>query len=520
MLTRTLAVSLLLLSPLAVAQPVCDPPTAPTLSSPVVLGNGSPGSVSTPQLQAALNAGGDIRLAIGASTLNLTATLDITRPVRIDGGGATLSGQNTRRVVEIRNPGNRTDYEIVLLNLTLANGNARDLAGDEFARSGGAILNDHGGEPWRAIRLRGFNVRFIDNRAIETAQDGGGGAVYLTGHREFSCVGCEFSGNSGSNGGALYSLGTQEVLLYQSLFEANRATGTGGNPGQGGNGGAIGVDGEQRQVRLCNVRLHGNESNAFGAGLFTVAYDQMSTVRIEQSSIRANRQLSSSQHTGGVYLQGGPFVIRDSLFADNEAAGYGALALFNHGGQTLGGEIVNSTFSNNIARTGLGGAINIGATAPILLQNLTLVGNRALCDVCFAGGIANAANAQITLRNSVFLNNTGGNAFNPWALQRPVSGSNNLQWPQVRPGSFGQQELPVTPGAQFADALLGALGEYGGPTQTAPLAANSPAINAGTATGSTPRDQRGQRRHGAVDLGAYEHLGDVLYRGDLEQWPL
>ena len=37
-------------------------------------------------------------------------------------------------------------------------------------------------------------------------------------------------------------------------------------------------------------------------------------------------------------------------FSDNSAVGYGGLALFDHGAVATGGEIVNSTFSGNIAR--------------------------------------------------------------------------------------------------------------------------------------------------------------------------
>ncbi|MCB1611365.1 MAG: hypothetical protein KDI60_06345, partial [Xanthomonadales bacterium] len=165
----------------------CNTPATPTLVSPVVLGNGQPGSVTRAQLQAALDAGGAIQLNISNATLVLDATLQITRAVQIDGGGATLSGGNARRVIEISNP-QLANYDILLKNLILRDGDARTASGDEFARSGGAILNDHGSEPWRAVGLQAFDVQFVANRAIDVAQDGGGGGVYLLGMREFVCV--------------------------------------------------------------------------------------------------------------------------------------------------------------------------------------------------------------------------------------------------------------------------------------------------------------------------------------------
>lgn len=498
----------------------CTPPVAPTLSNPLVLGNGTAGSVSRAQLQAALDQGGAIRLNIGSSTLVLDATLDITRAVTLDGAGASLSGASARRVLEIRNP-LLANFDVNLLNLRLIDGDARAAAGNEFARSGGAILNDHGSEPWRAVGLRAFDVVFSGNRAIDVAQDGGGGAIYLTGQREFVCVRCQFLGNQASNGGGLYLLGTQTIRLYDSVFDNNRAIGDGGNPGSGGNGGALAVDGDTRELHLCRTTLSANHANAYGAGLFTTVYDQSSVTRIWQSTLIGNLQDGTDQHTGGAYIQGGPVSIRDSTFANNEAVGYAGLALFDHqtgnGLITVGGEIVSSTFVGNIARNGLGGAMNLQGSAPLLLQNLSIVGNRASCGVCFAGGIANGSNRPITLRNSIFYDNTGGNAFNPWALLNPVQGgSNNLQFPQVRPGSFGQQELPVTPDAVFADALLAALADNGGPTPTLALLPGSPAIDNGSASGAPVTDQRGLPRVGAVDLGAFEVQGTSVFANGFE----
>lgn len=510
-----------LLSGMSAAQSLdCTAPVAPTLSNPVVLGNGSAGSVTPAQLQAALDAGGAIRLNIGTSTLALGAQLLIGRATTLDGGGATLSGQGLTRLIDLRNPQQSTDLTINLLNLRLVNGNARTAAGNEFARSGGAILNDHGGEPWRAMRLRLFNVELRDSLAVQTAQDGGGGGLYVTGLKELTLVNSIVANNQGSNGGGIYSLGSELVQLFDSTVQGNTATGTGGNPGNGGNAGGIGIDGATRTLRLCRVQLLDNTANAYGGGLFTVAYDQQSFVGIGESRIAGNNSAGSSNaHTGGVYLQGGPFLIRASTFAGNQASGFGGLALFDHqtgnGLITTGGDIINSTFTGNRARTSLGGAMGISATGALRLLNLTIADNVAECSVCFAGGIQNAPGLNITLRNSILHNNLGGNAFNPWNLRNPVNGSHNLQWPQERPGSFGQMELPVTPGAVFAPAQLAALADNGGPTPTRALLDGSPALDTGTTTEAPATDQRGLPRVAPIDLGAFERqpLGLVFAHG-------
>lgn len=90
--------SLLLLivapAPLA-AQPFCTAVEAEPLVAPTVVGNGTPGSISSAALQAALDVGGPILLDQGPtpSTVVLTQTLVASRPTVLDGGGlVSLSG--------------------------------------------------------------------------------------------------------------------------------------------------------------------------------------------------------------------------------------------------------------------------------------------------------------------------------------------------------------------------------------------------------------------------------------------
>jgi hypothetical protein len=482
----------------------CVAPAPPSPASWQVLGNGSAGSVSRAQLQSALDAGGAIRLAIGASVLSLDQALVVSRETVLDAAGATLSGAGSTRVLRVTNPGNLT-YGFSLLNAVVADGSTP-------TGSGAGLYKPTGG-PWQAVSIRVFDSRFTGNHAIQVAQDDGGGAIYAVGAAELTLVRTVVDGNAGANGGGVYSLGSRRINLFDSELAGNTATGSGGNPGNGGNGGGLGVDGAERDINLCRSRLLDNVGNAYGAGLFTVAYDAASFVNVRDSTIQGNISVGASNaHTGGVYLQGGGFAIAGSAFRDNQAAGYGGLSLFDHGGVPAAGTIVNSTFVGNLARTGLGGAINIGATGGVAIQNSTIADNRADCAVCFAGGIANAAGAPLTLRNVLFRNNTGGNAFNPWTvLNAPVAGSDNVQWPQVRPGSFGQQETPVTADAVFADVALGAPADNGGPTQTLALLGSSAALDAGTGTGTPPVDQRGSPRHGAPDIGAYELQPDLVF---------
>lgn len=477
----------------------------PTLVNPLILGNGSAGSVTTSALQTALNTSTAVRLNIGSSTLALTQELVISHATMLDANGATLSGANAHRVLHVTNPNNLA-YTFVLLNATISNGKTS-------TESGAGLWKPSVSEAWQVVTIRIFNSHFVNNVAIAAAQDDGGGGIYVVGAAELSIINSTFSANRGANGGALYSLGSKLVNLFDTQFSSNSATGTGGNPGNGGNGGAIGIDGDARNVNLCRVRVLNNTSNAYGGGFFTTSYSAASFTRIQDSTFDSNQSVASDKLVGGAYLQGTTFSIRGSTFSNNSAAGYAGLALF---GTTItaptSGDITNSTFVGNKAVNGLGGAMSIQVMAPVTLQNVTIANNTATCNGnCFAGGIANDTASPITLRNTIFLNNTGDNQYNPWALLNPVSGSHNMQWPHVRPNSSGQQEAAVTPGAIFADAQLGALADNGGLTQTLALPGTSPAINAGLASGAPSNDQRGDPRYGAVDLGAFEYQADRIF---------
>ena len=484
----------------SVPLPDCPPAaTAVALVAPTVLGNGTPGSVTTAAIQAALDAGGHITFDVGPGpvTLELDAELVVSRETVLDGAGAvTLSGGDTHRVLLITNPANAV-YTLTLQNLGIAHGATP-------GASGAGVYKPSGG-PWQAVSLVAVNCDFTDNVAIAVEQDGGGGAIYAIGMDEVIVQGSTFTGNSGSNGGAIYSLGSRVLTVVDSVFESNSATGDDGNPGNGGNGGAIGVDGAERQVSLCGVDLIDNRGNAFGVGFFSVMYDTVSSTTFNACRFDHNVNPTATEFAGGAYIQGGPFAIYNTTFAFNEAESTGALFL----GPGATGEIVNSTFHGNLARTGLAGGLFISTDEAVEITHTTIEGNLAPGPVAFAAGIQVAAVNAVTLTNSLLVDNIGGNEFNPWNIRNAVGdGGGNLQWPQQRPN--GQAEQPATATVVWADPLLEALGGYGGPTPTMPLGSSSPALEAGVVLGAPAADQRGFPRTPVPDPGAFEGT-----RGDL-----
>jgi len=499
----TLILCLLSLTPIY-AQVDCLATETKSSSGGQVLGNGTPGSVNTNMIQNALNIGGPIRFSLGNNPvqINLTASLNVTKDTVIDGGGlVTLSGQNQRRIFLIENP-NNDEYIFTLQNMTLIEGFTAN-------ESGAAIFKPSGG-PWQAVSLEVINSHFENNHAIHVDQDGGGGAIYAIGMDEVLVSHSIFKNNSGSNGGAFYSLGSDVIRITDSIFDGNIATGNSGNPGNGGNAGAIGVDGGERTVNICRSQIINNEANAFGAGFFTVMYDQNSLTAFTDVLFENNINSQDFGLAGGAYIQGGPFMIDRSSFIGNQARGAGGLFF----GPDANGEMVNSTVYGNIATNTLGGGISIDSTADVTLRHVTIVNNHAPCDVCFAGGISIGASNQTQMYNSILADNTGGNVFNPWNILNPIGGSDNLQFPQQRPN--GQTEIQATTNTLWSDPMLEAPANNGGLTPTAAIDTNSAAIDLAIQAQSTPSDQRGRPRHMNADLGAYERQADLIFMDGFE----
>jgi hypothetical protein len=498
---------------LSVPQPpdtVCSPPAA--IIEPVgatVVGSGVPGSLTRAVIQAALDdasAGEHLLLDQGSepSTVVLDGTLIVRQDVILDGGGlVTLSGGNLHRVMLIERPlvGFRS---VQLQRLGIVNGRRTGTTSSHIDEcSGAGLLVGHDGV-WQSVELIVVDCRFANNTAVVTHQDGGGGAIYARGADRLVLVDSVLEGNSGSNGGAVYTLGVREVRVSGCTFSANHATGSGGNPGSGGNAGAFGVDGAERTVHFCGSVFEDNTGNAFGAGFFSVMYDTLSLTDFVACTFTGNSNSGNFGHTGGVYLQDGPFSIVDSTFTGNSAPQYGGLSVWG----SAAGEAVNSTFQGNMATDGLGGAMAITGTAEVTIDHCTIVDNHAPCDVCFAGGIFLEQSNQTEIWRSIIAANTGGLVWEDWNVKNTAAdGGYNLQWPRYRPSPSGQEEDPASPtGVTWADPDLGTLTWHGSRIDTMRPNDGSPAIGlAGIyATGAPAKDARGRARTTPVDAGAFE----------------
>ncbi len=241
------------------------------------------------------------------------------------------------------------------------------------------------------------------------------------------------------------------------------------------NGGGMLVDANVA-LSLSNCTFSANVSSSYGGGICENPGD---TITMNNCAFTAN----SAAYGGGVVAFGGVLMANRSTFSGNVAgpgSGYGGAILtytnfLTLNNCTLAGNSATGSFSKAGALFSNPGGINN-------LNNCTLSGNSA----AYGGAIYSQFDESVLdLTNTIVAGNSAATS-NP-NIYGTISGVNNL--------TDGNPELAP-------------LGNYGGPTQTMPPLAGSPALGAGAAavTNFLATDQRGFPRSygGSVDIGAVE----------------
>lgn len=457
----------------------CALPATPvdTSKPTTVVGTGAAASCTEAALDAAVAKGGVVTFDCGSApaTITLTKEVPVTVDTTIDGGKlVTLSGGKATRILHIKSAWNVATPLLTVQNLTFTDGFTTDVVNTSSTSQGGGAIFEDGGS------LTVIDCTFTDNQCPTTGQDVSGGAINGQGVGTLIVQGSTFSGNTGSNGGAI---GTQDenVTVVNSTFTGNKATGTGGNPGNGGDGGAMSYDGAKVSWTMCGDTFSGNSANASGGAVFRVAYND-EDVAIDRCTFDKNSVDPTSGNAGGLYLE------------------YATITL------------TNTTISNNSAH--YGGGIWLGHDAILKLTNDTIAGNTAEMGggVWFAGGVtgtllnvtvaSNAGNGMaggdtgVTLENVLVDGNTKGDMEGEVSCDHTHGGAGaNMEYP-------GDPSSPCTSSVLVADPLLGSLQNNGGVTATMAPSAASPAIGKGTGCPAT--DQRGDPRKSPCTLGAFE----------------
>jgi Ca2+-binding RTX toxin-like protein len=230
----------------------------------------------------------------------------------------------------------------------------------------------------------------------------------------------------------------------------------------------------------------GGGTNSWGGGMYNPSYS------LTLMNITFSGNSATGGFGGGMLNANSSPTLTNVTFSGNSAntsggsgGGGGGMYNFNNSSPTL----TNVTFSGNSA-TGGGGMYNQSSSP--MLTNVTFSGNSAT-----GGGMFNQF-SNPTIRNSIFWNNSGGQIYN--TSSTPIVSDSVVQ------GGYAGGANIIT-----ANPMLGALGNYGGVTQTIPLLPGSSAINTGNATYCTiGSDQRGVAYVGTCDIGAFESQGFTL----------
>ena len=483
---------------------ICPIPfTADTRAATVTVGSGTAASCTETAFANALAKGGVIRFNCGGpATITLTSqkTLRTDVDTTIDGqGNITLDGRGTTRLLHYYSANwQATKTTVTIQNMTLQNGAAGGTAipaapapcsqGTKLDGGGGAIYMRDG-------KLRVWNTIFKNNEGAAVGPDVAGGAIYTLGSLGTIIVGSTFQSNHAANGGAIGAL-FGNLSIYNSRFSSNHATGNGANSinsachvgggesGNGGNGGAVVIDGsENYAVNVCGSTFTSNAAGAgaLGGAIFRTPDGAIQTTTIDRTALIGN----TAPKGGALYFHNSNLVITASTLSGNIAGSGGALFA---DGTTL--NFSNDTFADNVAQKGLGGAIFLSGNGGSL-QNVTFVGNQS------SGGLGYFAAAiggftALNISNTVFSENTSKDCGSPMACSAGnSSGQHDLQWPQTH-AVCANLDHACTSGTVFRSPELGVLRGNGGPTQTVAPLLGSPAVGIGQ--NCPPTDQRGVAR--------------------------
>lgn len=411
------------------------------------------------------------------TTIIVTTTAD-----EDDGSLGSGTGVSLREAVKYSAPGDAINFapvlsgqtirltlgEITIANSLLIDGSA---LAEKITLSGDKTGNGKTDDDTRILTITAGNVlldslKFSGGYCPAENPNTQGAGIYIDSvTTNLTVRNSNFSGNSATDGGAIYFFGhpnsSNSVLRIENTdFTSNSATAAAG---------AIRIFGS---LVVSGSSFIGNTAGQGGA-----IYSRDGGFEISNSRFTGN----SAKSEGGAIWHYKTLRVTGSTFSGNSAPYGGGISSSFAGPLTL----ENSTFTGNSARVYGGSLFISGATTTILYSTLT--GNTALVG---GGGIWRKTSnsipvGNISINNSIISGNTAP-ATPDVATTGTFTGSNNFTSGNPR---------------------LAPLGDYGGPTETMPPMPGSPVINLAATTNTLATDQRSFPRVGVSDIGAAEYQG-------------
>jgi predicted outer membrane repeat protein len=480
--------------------------------------------------------------SLANQTLMLNSQLEIGvgKNLIIDGAAAanlTISGNNASRIF-LLNSTSVNPTRLTVKNLTLANGYTPDQGGAITTTHQGILTVENvtfnnnvadkgGGAIFSAFEgsLTVNNSRFDGNKAIAANDERGAGAIAFFGNGTLTVRNSEFTNNRGINGAAINSL-NGKLIVENSKFINNDTRAAFFDTGKTndflrGFGGAIYTDRANNSISIKNSFFEGNVARGAGGAVHLFS-DPEDRVTIEGSTFLNNQAIGLP---GGESGKGGAishirdgntaqsiFILSNSTIANNTGYDQGGGLWVNNSQST----ITNTTFSGNriIGNEGKnsGGAINTYSKTDII--NSTIANNYA---GWVGGGITASDNAAVSVKNTIFYNNTADNGTNKWGIQQNtnrqlIDKGGNIQFPAKLTNNGNDYNATAT--IRIIDPLLAPLQDNGGGFLTHALLPSSPAINTGVTLDAPITDQRGFLRDGQIDIGAFEVGAAAVAGGD------
>ncbi|MCB1765956.1 MAG: hypothetical protein KDJ22_07820, partial [Candidatus Competibacteraceae bacterium] len=429
------------------------------------------GSLRQAILDANINTGvnNTIDLSSLSGQLLTQGNLNITTgTVDIKGPGAdvlTIIGNGNQRIFEISSGATAT-----LSGLTLTNG-------------GGAILNNG--------TLTVTNSTLSGNTA---ASNDNGGAIYNSGSgATLTVVNCRLANNSAEWGGGLANSSSATLTLINSTLSGNNSVSAGGGIYNNFNG----------SLTITNTTLSDNVSGSYGGAIAS----NTGTLTLTRTALTDN---FAAYHGGGIYFSGssGRVAVSESTLSNNITGNLYCGGGINIAGGSSGGVTVvlhNNTLSGNTARDG--GGLCISNVITWFFDN-TVSSNTATRN---GGGMFIGTGVTLNMGNSLITGNLAVSGKSMYGSSGLFSRGHNLL------GENGAMDLAGGIVASASDlsvagassAVIGALADNGGLTQTHAPVTGSPAIDAGDNSlipAGVTTDQRGAARiyNSLVDIGAVE----------------
>jgi len=434
-------------------------------------------------VNAANSDGGGTTDTIVFTSLPSPSTIQLTPgngPVDIsDAGTVVVQGQGVTKTLIDGGAGTEvidaTGNDVTLSGLTIQNGSNTN--------GGGGLYNDG--------TLTLTNVNFV-NDASTNSQDGGG--IYNDGTATATNV--TLTANTAYDGAAIYNDGT---------FNATNLVATGNTASR--NGGGIYDDGT---LTITGGSLSNNTASSDCGG----ALEENGTATLNQLTVANN----NSDCGGGFDIRSGAMVsLSNSTLSGNFVRDYDDGGAIENLG-TL--DATNDTITGNTSLEYGGGIANDNSNAKATLINDTIANNNALQA---GGGVyqdSTGANTYMNIQGSVLDGNVVYNAANQCFGYGPIT---SLGYNVVGPQNDTTCAFTATGDETNTSALLGPLGNNGGPTPTMALNPSSPALHLEPLAMCPGTDQRGTTRPQPAsattcDAGAFELVSQPVTNPTTGYW--